>query len=494
MNLLKKGIFALLITSLVLSCDDEFEPIQPTQNYNGPGLTEISFSSFNATSGPDENGLDDGTYYTVKPLAIGVSSYEVNFGHGEVVTISENGATASYDYPNKLAEATYTVTVTAKSNEGFEDVSLSDDVTVTHTPAAVSSVPDAPNHRDANVFALFSDGFEHNGELLSWEHGAAAAGGSVVTPVEGNDVIQLSRLGDFSASLSMDPVVIQDTFVEGVASTHVRFDVHTDFASGIDVLKVSLGNEGTLYEVDELELVDGEWTSFDLELASDFSSAVEAIDEIRFELGTGGTANDHGTIHVDNVYLYKSSSDQILNGDFNDKMEMWKFPTFTDGTTNPFGSSSDGSDFDIDGNDVGGKTAGAKWSSSQSAGALKSPNSRYAYQELLLTPNTDYELKYQYAIKSDSGDDPIGGRRVVGLVMDGYYVDGADAVGELHSNNLAVHEGFIAEGKFSSTTDDAGTVVSLPFSTGDSGEVAVMFYAVTPKDAYIDNVKVVLAP
>ena len=69
-------------------------------------------------------------------------------------------------------------------------------------------------------------------------------------------------------------------------------------------------------------------------------------------------------------------------------------------------------------------------------------------------------------------------------------VDGADAVSDITSNNLGFHEGFVAEGKFSSTIDDVGTFVSIPFTTGDTGEVAIMFYAVTPKDAYIANVKV----
>lgn len=494
MNLFKKGIFALLIAILVVSCDDEYEAIQPSQNSDGPGLTEISFSSFDVTSGPDENGLDDGTYVTVKPLAIGVSSYVVDFGHGSAVTIPQNGGSASYDYPNILAQATYTITVTAKSDKGFDDVSLSEDVTINHSVAAVTSVPDAPTLRDANVYALFSDGFEYNGALLSWEHGTGVAGGAVVTPVEGNDVVQLSRLGTSPASLTMDAIEVANTFIDDVASTHIHFDVHSDFATGVDVIKVSLMNGSTSYEVDALALTDGDWTSFDFELATGFSTAVESIDAIKFEVGTGGTANDHATIHVDNVYLHKPTSDVIMNGDFNDKMEMWKFPTFTNGTTNPFGSSSDGSDLDYNGNDTGGKTAGAKWSASQSGGALRSANSRYAYQELLLSPNTEYVLEYQYAIKNDSGDDPIGGRRVVGLVMDGYYVDGADAVAELHSNNLGFHEGFVAEGKFSSTPGDVGTFVTLPFTTGDTGEVAVMFYAVTPKDAYIDNVKVLPAP
>ena len=61
MNLFKKGIFALLVTVLVISCDDEFEPIQPSLNSNGQGISEITFSSFDATSGPDADGLNDGT-------------------------------------------------------------------------------------------------------------------------------------------------------------------------------------------------------------------------------------------------------------------------------------------------------------------------------------------------------------------------------------------------------------------------------------------------
>lgn len=496
MNLFKKGIFALLVTVLVISCDDEFEPIQPSLNSNGQGISEITFSSFDATSGPDADGLNDGTYITVDPLAIGVTHYEVDFGHGAPVTVQQidGKATASYDYPNTSAQATYTITVTAKSDKGLADVTLSQSVVVKHTPPAVTSVPSSPTHRDGNVFAIFSNGFEYDGAMYSWEHGEDASGGTSVTPVEGNDVLQLSYLGNASAALSMDEVVIADTFVPGAASTHIHFDVHSEFASGVDVLKVSLHSGSTAYELDGLSLTDSEWTTFSFDLASDFSSAVTAIDKIVFEVGTGGTANDHGTIHVDNVFLSKPTGNMILNGDFNDNQEMWKFPIFTDGTTNPFGSSSDGSDLDYDGVDTGGKTRGAKWSSSQSGGALRSSASRYAYQELLLSPNTDYVLEYQYAIKDDSGDDPIGGRRLVGLVMDGYYVDGAKAADELHSNNLAAHVGKIAEGKFSSTAGDVGTFVSLPFTTGDSGEVAVMFYAVTPKDAYIDNVKVLPAP
>ncbi len=491
MNLFKTLIPALFITGIMVGCDDEFEPEQPSLNSSGPGLTEITFSSFDISSGPDANNLDDGTFVTVTPLAIGASSFVVNFGHGDPVTISENGGSASYDYPNVEASAVYAITVTAKSDQGLADVSLSANFTVNHEPAAVSTVPASPSERDPNVYALFSDGFEYDGAMLSWEHGTAASGGSVVSVSEVNDVVQFSRLRTGAGILSMNSVEVANTFVEGLAATRIHFDVHSNFSSGIDVLKVSLVNTGNSdsFEVDALALTDGEWTSFDIDLATGFSGAVTEFNEIHFELGSGGTARDHATIAVDNVYLHKPTSSTIANGDFNDKMEMWKFPTFTDGTTNPFGSSSDGSDLDYDGNDVG-KTRGAKWSSSQSGGEFRSSNSRYAYQELALTPNANYILQYQYAIKNDAGDDPIGGRRVVGLIMDGYYVDGADAVDDIPSENLGYHEGFIAQGKFSSTPGDVGTFVNIPFTAPSDGQVSIMFYAVTPKDAYIDNVKV----
>lgn len=494
MNLLKKGILALLTIGIVTSCDDDTLTTDPT------GLSEITLSSFKATPGPDENGLEDGTYITVQPLAIGVTSYTIDFGDGSTpVTIAEPGGTAakaSHDYPNEIEEVTYTITVTAKSSEGLADVSLSENITVTHTIVpTINTVPASPSLRDANVFAFFSDGFDYDGGILSWEHGEDASGGTVVS-VNGNDVVQLSRLGMSSGVLSVKTTETANAFVEDVAATHIHFDVHSDFAEGIDVLKVTLVNEGDSesYEIDGLVLTDGDWTSFDFDLASDFSASVDAIDQIVFELGTGGTANDHATISVDNIYLYKDPTSVVLNGDFDDGQDMWKFSTFTDGTTSPFGSSSDGSDLNYDGTDNGGKTSGAKWSSSQSGGEFRSSGSRYAYQELLLTPDTNYILEYQYAIKDDSGDDPIGGRRVVGVVMGGYYVDGADAVSDLSSNNLGYHEGFVAEGKFSDTPGDIGTIVQIPFTSNGSGEVSIMFYAVTPKDAYMDNVKVFVAP
>lgn len=496
MNLLKKGILTLLIIGFITSCEEN-DDFKPNENMSGTGLTEITFSSFSVSTEEDENGVEDGTFITVSPIGIGVSSYVVSFGEGiSPITISgDSGSTASYDYPNDVTGVTHTISVTAKSNKGLDDVTLTEDITIDHKVTAVSSAPNSPSQGLEEVLSIYSNGILYNDAFISYRYSAGGInltnGGAQKTEAtmdSGNKVLQYSRLSSsVNASIGLDDLVVADAFGSGIAASHIHFDVHSDFAIGIDKLKITLVN-GTTEYVYNKELIDGEWASLDLDLATDFSAPVVQFSEIKFELGAGGTANDAATLNVDNVYFHKPVTSTILNGDFNNKTDHWRFTTFTDGTTTPFGSSSDGSWSNYDGSDNGKKTAGAKWTSSQSGGYLATSDSRYAYQALKLTPNTDYILEYQYAIKDDSADDPIGGRRIVGLVLDGYYTDGAEAVKNINSN-LGNNVGTIAGGKFS---DSRRETVTISFTSNDSGEVAVMFYAVTPKDAWIDNVKVYL--
>ena len=498
MNLLKKGILALLIAGVAVSCESDDTIVTPIEGDTGTGLTEITFPILNI----DESG--DGTIVTVTPQGLGVDYYEVDFGDPtsttDLVTITDIAfrGSAVYDYPNEVEEVDYTITVTAKSNKGFADVVMTDDITVIHEVESITTSPSSPTEDGRNnVFSIYTNGFEYEGSFISYNASTGVSGGKEVN-LTSNPSIEFSRLGADAGVLELsDDIVITDAFASGIGVSDIHFDIHSNFATGIDVLKITLvDNMSSIeYVIDGVNLTDGEWASFDYNLATDFSAPVVQFDEIKFEVGTGGTANDHATINIDNIYMARADSSMILNGDFEDGQDFWKWGVFTDGETNPYGSSSDGSDFDIDGNDTGGKTRGAKWSSSQSGGQLRTSSSRYAYQGLDLMPNTDYILQYQYAIKDDdSSNEPIGGRRVVGLVLDGQYVDGAEAASDADSNNLGYHEGFIAEGKFNATTDDAGTVVLIPFTSNDSGEIGVMFYAVTPVDAWIDNVKVYEAP
>lgn len=495
MNLLKKGILAILITGLIVSCEEDDTIVTPNEGNGGSGLTEITFPGI-PTSSVKASG--DGTIITIRPQGLGITSYVVDFGDqdstSDVVTITEDAGTASYDYPNNLEEVTYTITVTAKSDKGFADVVQTTNVTVTHSIESIDTSPSSPTESFYNVFSIFTDGAEVNGSFVAYAIGDAATGGKKVALDSGNSILEFSRLGSNDGVLELkDEVVVADAIYDDVAVTNIHFDINSSFDIGIDKLKITLiDNANSVdYVIDEIDLTDGEWASFDYDLATDFSLPVVQFDEIKFELANGGTANDHATINVDNVYMSKETGSTIINGDFNGKQNFWKWGVFTDGEKNPFGSSSDGSWTNYDGTANGKKTPGAKWSSSQSGGPLRSSSSRYAYQPLILTPNTDYVLEYEYTMKSDnSSNEPIGGRRIVGLILGDHYNDGADAVDNI-SSNLGNHVGTIAGGKFSATV---GTTVQIPFTSNSSGEVAIMFYAVTPVDGWIDNVKVYEAP
>ena len=307
MNLFKKGILALGVFVLAVSCNDDYEVIQPLANSNGPGLSEISFSSFSVSAGPDEDGLDDGTYVSVTPLAIGVTSYVVNFGHGEPVTIAENGGTASYDYPNTEAQVTYVITVTAKSNQGLADVSQTQNFTVTHTPSRPTSAPDSPTFLNENVYAVYSNGNESEGAFSAFTNAIsanfAASTSSQFNEREvgdsGNDVLQFSRMqSPNTANISFaSPVVVADVFGSSAAADYLHLDLHSIHSKGIDNAKLTIGGQ-----VFEQALADDTWTELNIDLAAE---GITQIDGITIELANGGTANGEGTLNVDNILFYR---------------------------------------------------------------------------------------------------------------------------------------------------------------------------------------------
>jgi PKD repeat protein len=183
---------------------------------------------------------------------------------------------------------------------------------------------------------------------------------------------------------------------------------------------------------------------------------------------------------------------EIINGDFDGGQSDWKFSTFTGGTTSPFNASSDGSFTNYDGSDNGAKTKGAKWTKTTSAGVYLSGNTRYAYQAILVSPTIPgertvrYILEYEYAIKTPAEQAGVaqGGNRIYSEVLGGHFSDGADAVASSPISQFVADQ---ANGKTSHT------LVEQEFVANESGQMAIMFYAVTDVDVYIDNVKVYAA-
>jgi hypothetical protein len=199
------------------------------------------------------------------------------------------------------------------------------------------------------------------------------------------------------------------------------------------------------------------------------------------------------TIEVEVVDKFVAIPVTINNGDFNGGSSGWSFENFTGGTTSAFNASSDGSFTNYDGSDNGAKTKGAKWTKATSAGAYLSSNTRYAYQAITVSPtltspvrNVDYILEFEYAIKTPAEAAGVapGGNRIYAEILNAHFADGADAVASTPIVQFIADE---VKGKTGHTT------VQQKFRANASGEVAIMFYAVTDVDVYIDNIKVYAA-
>jgi PKD repeat protein len=199
------------------------------------------------------------------------------------------------------------------------------------------------------------------------------------------------------------------------------------------------------------------------------------------------------TIDVEVVDKFVPIPVTILNGDFNGGQNDWKFSSFTGGTISPYNSSGDGSFTNYDGSDNGAKTPGAKWTMATSAGAYLSSNTRYAYQAIMISPtlttpprNVDYILEFEYAIKTPAEQAGVapGGNRIYAEILDGHFADGANAVASTPIVQFIADE---VKGK------TVHTKVEQKFRANASGEVSIVFYAVTDVDVYIDNVKVYAA-
>jgi PKD repeat protein len=172
----------------------------------------------------------------------------------------------------------------------------------------------------------------------------------------------------------------------------------------------------------------------------------------------------------------------VVNGDFSEGSGTWKWAEFTGGTKDAFNSSSDGSNFNYDETNNGSKTPGAKWTQSTSSGIYRSSSSRFAGQNLTVSPGREYILEFEYAIKNDN--DTNGGAKIVGEILDGHFIDGADALASSDAGPIVRNEGtnLLGKGNF--------TLVRQQFTASASGLVSIFIWAETTQDAYVDNVKV----
>ncbi|MFB9057941.1 PKD domain-containing protein [Mariniflexile ostreae] len=171
---------------------------------------------------------------------------------------------------------------------------------------------------------------------------------------------------------------------------------------------------------------------------------------------------------------------EILNGNFDAGTSNWKPADCTGCSTNAFNASSDGSPDNYDGTPSGAsKTPGAKYTSATSAGPITN-DTRFGYQEITVSPNTNYILEYEYAIKTDV-DDIEGGDRVIVSIVDAWYGDAGLAAASTPLVSLVGDE---ANGKGNFK------VVRQVFESNATGQIAILMYAITKDEIFVDNIKV----
>lgn len=290
--------------------------------------------------------------------------------------------------------------------------------------------------------------------------------------------LMVSCVGD---ELFRDDLPDTGTQVDNILPS-ADFSYRSDALNFKTVLFTDLSSEATDYQWD----FGGGATSEERDPTYTFAG--EGTYPVTLTASDANGASSSKTVDVMVVDVFVPLPVEIRNGDFNDGQNEWRFPSFTGGTTSPYNSSSDGSFTNYDGSDNGAKTPGAKWTKSTSAGAYLSSNTRYAYQAIVVSPTNEdrtvkYILEYEYAIKTPAEQTGVapGGNRIISEVLDGHFDDGADAVLTTPVSQFIASE---VKGK------TVHTLVEQEFTTNASGEMAIVFYAVTDVDVYIDNVKV----
>lgn len=176
---------------------------------------------------------------------------------------------------------------------------------------------------------------------------------------------------------------------------------------------------------------------------------------------------------------------EIINGDFEDGNTGWKPSKFTNGNTNAFNTSSDGSFTLYDGTPAASKTGGAKYATKSTMVPFSS-ETRAGYQEITISPNTTYILEFAYSI--NTSNQVNGEEKVIVEILDGHFSE--DAYDAYLSSNSATGPlvkvvGTKAEGKGNFN------VVKSTFTSNATGQVSIWMYGITTtNDVWHDNIKV----
>lgn len=218
--------------------------------------------------------------------------YEVNFGEAGSEPVSANiGETASFTYQEA---GTYTITVTAFS-AAVETTSYSEEFEVTAILQPLNPAPTPPARAEADVISVFSNAYTNiEGTDFYPNWGQSTTYTQIV--VGGSDIIQYGGLTYQGIQLG--------TPADASTMEFLHVDIWTADSNDARISPISSGPNETAYDLD---LIQDEWTSFDIPLSffTDQNPLVNLADIIQFKFDGNPVG---GTIFVDNLYFYRAAS------------------------------------------------------------------------------------------------------------------------------------------------------------------------------------------
>jgi len=214
----------------------------------------------------------------------------------ETIVSGNVGETVSYTYANpgivdiKVVLKGGAIETVEYLLEGFE---------VTEILAPLASAPTPGGRVEADYYSIFSGSYIDI-EGSDYNPGWGQETGYNLFDLEGDEMLQYT-------TLNYQGIQIGET-IDVTAMEYLHVDIWTpkDLAS-VDIypLQVGVGAEDEKFKT--LDLVEGEWSSFDIPLSffTDQGLAMDQIHQFKF------VGENSGTIFVDNLYFWKEPSELL---------------------------------------------------------------------------------------------------------------------------------------------------------------------------------------
>jgi hypothetical protein len=237
----------------------------------------------------------------------GAVNYTISYGDGPTVltTSGISGVQKSYTVSGLNASTAYAFSVTAKDATG--NIAANSPITVNATTLAALPAAPTPTFAAEKVISIFSDTYT-NVNVTNFAPGWGQSTVSTASTMGGNAVRKYTNFNYIGIELAT-------TDVSTMNKLHV--DIYPTTETTVRLTPISPGHElptslGTL--------TPNTWNSFNIALTTYTGVVFSAINQFKFDGGTGGT------FYMDNLYFFNDLGTSIENVAVNDGISCYPNP------------------------------------------------------------------------------------------------------------------------------------------------------------------------